>query len=288
MRATDWCCEHWADLEAGIWEKRDCNRAWVHGRAMCWVALRDAIRLAKMLGKPLPVHWETTLREIARLLPDTAWSAERGAFLRECNEPSIYDSSVLTLLLEDLIRPDDPRIQRTVETLEKHLSYRAGFRRDEESVRPPFYLSTLWMIRALQRVGAFDRAYAYLRSVIAGATNLDLMAEYFDPLTSRQYGNFPQAFTHEELVRAVIEMLWRSDDQRLILFPAIPSDWLTSGNTLTASNIPLGGKRATITLNVGVDVLDFKTSNNGKFQIVVPPRYFALNKRVRLNSTWQN
>ncbi len=287
-RATDWCCEHWSDLEAGIWEKRDRNRAWVHGRALCWVALRDAIRLAKLLGKPSPARWETALREIAHTLPDGAWSEERGAFLRECGGPSGYDSSVLALVLEDLIRPDDPRIQRTVAMLEKHLWQRGGFRRDEESVRPPFYLATLWMIRALQRIGEYDRAYAYLRSVIAGATNLDLMAEYFDPITSRQYGNFPQAFSHEDLVRAVIEMLWWLDEQRLFLFPAIPSNWLTPGNVMTVSNIPLGGERATITLSVDVGVFDFATSNTRNFHLVVPPRYFALNKRVRLNSRWQN
>ncbi len=287
-RAANWCCEHWSEPEAGIWEKRDRNRAWVHGRALCWVALRDALRLAKLFGTPVPSRWETTLDDIAHTLPNTAWSEERGAFLRECDEPSVYDSSVLALVLEDLIHSDDQHIRSTVAALEKHLAHRSGFRRDEESKRPPFYLATLWIIRALQRIGEYDRAYAYLRSVIAGTTGLGLMAEYFDPLTSRQYGNFPQAFSHAELVRAVTEMLWRLDDYRLLLFPTIPSNWLTPGNVVTASNIPLGGERATIALNVGVDALDFETSQTGNFQIVVPPRYFAMNKRVRLNSAWQN
>jgi hypothetical protein len=74
------------------------------------------------------------------------------------------------------------------------------------------------------------------------------MAECFDPLTSQQFGNFPQAFSLVELVRAVIEMLGRMDDAQLILFPAIPSGWLVPGNTMTASNIPLRAERATIEL----------------------------------------
>ncbi len=286
-RVADWCGEHWAEVEAGIWEKRDRNRAWVHGRAMCWAALRDAIRLARMLGKPAPSRWESAKAEIAHTLPEAAWSEERGAFLRVCGEPSVYDSSVLSLLLEDLIRPDDQRMRRTVDKLEKNLAYHFGFRRDE-SVRSPFYLSTLWMIRALQRIGEYDGAYAYLRSVIAGATNLDLMAEYFDPLTSRQYGNFPQAFSHAELVRAVMEMLWRLDDQRLILFPAIPSEWLTPGSTLIVSDIPLGTPRGRIVLNVTAGSLDFTTTATGRRQLIVPPRYLQMDRRVRLNGTWQN
>lgn len=287
-RAADWCCENWAELEAGIWEKRDRHRAWVHGRAMCWVALRDAIRLAGWVNRSAPARWQSAQNEIANTLRDRPWSEARGAFLSACGEPSGYDTSVLTLLLEDLIQPDDARIRRTVATLEQQLAYRGGFRRDEESVRPPFYLSTLWMIRALQRIGEYDRAFAYLGSVIAGATNLDLMAEYFDPLSSQQYGNFPHAFSHSGFVRAVCEMLWRLDDRRIILFPAIPSHWLVPGNVLNLSNVPLDGHRAILRLCVTNDVLDFATSNTGDFQIMIPPRYFNMGKRVRLNSTWQN
>jgi GH15 family glucan-1,4-alpha-glucosidase len=272
-RAAEWCCDHWADLEAGIWERRERNRAWVHGRALCWVALRDAICLARLLRVPVPPRWESTVAEIARTLPNDGWSEEKGAFVRACNEPSIYDISVLALVLEDLIAPDDPHLRRTVDALARAMAFGPAFRRDEEDVRYPFYLATFWMVRALQRVGESNRAYAHLRAVIEGASALDLMAEYFDPITSRQFGNFPEAYSHEELIRAVCAMLWHCDGERLTIFPALPSAWLSPGTVIRVSNIPLKGARAEIALVVEKAQVRCETLNTEGIQVIVPPRF---------------
>lgn len=288
LRAADWCCDHWAEPEAGIWEKRDHLRAWVHGRAMCWAALRQAIRLTELLQKPVPARWERAAQQIAHALLETGWSESRGAFLRACAEPSIYDVSALSLLLQDLVSPTEPRMQSTVEKLAQNLAHGPAFRRDEDDKRFPFYLATFWMIRALLLSGDYDRAYAHFRAVISGMTDLDLMAEYFDPSTGRQYGNFPQAFSHEELVRTANAMLWKLDEGRLVLFPAIPNGWLVPGNAMSVSNIPLGATRGSILLKAKAHILDFKTSGTGNRQVVVPPRYLETGKRVRLNGIWQN
>jgi len=242
-RAVEWCCRHWNEPEAGIWERRDRERLWVHGQALCWAALYRGLRLAQLVGKAIPRRWETTATAIAHTLPKAAWSEEKGAYLRAYGEPSIYDVSALSLLLEGLIPPQEPRMQRTVEALAQALAHGPAFRRDEEDIRYPFYLATFWMIRALQQIGEHERAYAHLRAVLEGATDLGLMIENFDPLTSQQFGNFPQAFSHEELVKTVIEMLWDFDGERLMLFPAIPPSWLVPGQVCVARNIPLGRER---------------------------------------------
>jgi hypothetical protein len=282
-RAAEWCCQHWHEPEAGIWERRDRERRWVHGQALCWSALRHGIRLAQRLGKAIPPGWEATAATIARTLPEAAWSAEKGAYLRAYGEPAIYDVSALALLLEGLLPPEEPRLRRTVETLAQALAYGPAFRRDEEDERYPFYLTTLWLIRALQLSGQYERAYAHLRAVLEGATDLALMGEYFDPLTGRQWGNFPQAFSHEELVKTVAGMLWDFDGERLVLFPAIPVAWLVPGSTIVARNIPLGGERGTITLEVAEDALRFTTQGTGRCRLVVPRRYFATGRRVEVN-----
>jgi hypothetical protein len=255
----------------------------VHGQTLCWSALHHGIRLAQRLGQAIPPAWEATAATIARTLPEAAWSAEKGAYLRAYGEPSIYDSSALALLLEGLLPPQEPRMQSTVETLGRALAYGPAFRRDEEDVRYPFYLTTLWMIRSLQLSGKYERAYAHLRAVLEGATDLALMGEYFDPLTGRQWGNFPQAFSHEELVKTVAGMLWDFDGERLVLFPAIPVAWLVPGSTIVARNIPLGGERGTITLEVAEDALRFTTQGTGRCRLVVPRRYFATGRRVEVN-----
>jgi hypothetical protein len=162
------------------------------------------------------------------------------------------------------------------------LAYGPAFRRDEEDERHPFYLATFWMIRALFALGEFDRAYRHLGAVLEGTTDLGLMAEYFDPLTSQQLGNFPQAYSHEELVETVSAMLWSFDGQQLVLFPAVPDVWLAPGNQISAVNLPLGKSRGTITLDVGEDSLHFAAEDVGVCSVLIPPRYFALGKRVEL------
>ncbi|MFO7265920.1 MAG: glycoside hydrolase family 15 protein [Bacillota bacterium] len=70
----------------------------------------------------------------------------------------------------------------------------------------PFYLPTLWMARCYLRAGRRDRAEELVRLCLRSATNLGLMAEHFDPRTGRQWGNFPQAFSHEEMVLTILEL----------------------------------------------------------------------------------
>jgi len=283
VRAVDWCCEHWAEAEAGIWERRERNRFWVHGRALCWVALRDGIRLARLLNKPVPPRWEATLAEIPRALHETAWSEEKSAFLRACGEPSIYDVSTLALLLDGIIAPDNQRMRQTVKKLAEVMAYGPAFRRDEEDVRYPFYLATFWMIRAFLSIGEYDRAYRHLRAVLDGTTDLGLMAEYFDPVTSRQFGNFPQAFSHEELVRTVSAMLWNFDGTQLTLFPAIPSDWLVAGNTIAVQNIPLGRERGSIACTVQENALHFETKGTRHCRVLIPNRFYSEGRRVEVS-----
>ena len=37
------------------------------------------------------------------------------------------------------------------------------------------------------------------------------MAEHFNPRTGRQWGNFPQAFSHEELALTILELAAAGD-----------------------------------------------------------------------------
>lgn len=274
-RAVEWCCHHWSEPEAGIWERRDRDRAWVHGRCLCWVAIRDGIRLAQMLGEPVPAHWQAAMFQIRANVTTAGWSEERGSYLRACDEPSICDVSALAILLEGMLSQEDPRIQRTVRTISATLGLGMGraCRRDEEDERFPFYLATLWLVRALVVIGDYAEAYDRLSAVLAGMTDLDLMGEYFDPVTGRQYGNFPQAFSHEELVRATCAMLWDYDGERLVIFPAIPDAWLVDGAHISVSNIPLGRHRAALALTVAERHLNFRLSGTGDVRIVIPDRY---------------
>ena len=69
-----------------------------------------------------------------------------------------------------------------------------------DSAAEPFYLPTLWMARYYLRAGRRDRAEQLVHLCLDSAMNLGLMAEHLNPRTGRQWGNFPQAFSHIALV----------------------------------------------------------------------------------------
>jgi len=68
----------------------------------------------------------------------------------------------------------------------------------------PFYLPTIWLARHYLNIGQEQRAKQLLDICIDCSTSLYLMAEHFDPRTGEQWGNFPQGFSHEELVRILL------------------------------------------------------------------------------------
>jgi hypothetical protein len=92
----------------------------------------------------------------------------------------------------------------------------------------------------------------------------------FDPLTGKQFGNFPQAYSHEELIRTVCAMLWHFDGEQLTIFPAIPPEWLVPGTVIRASNIPLPNTRAEIALFVEQARVRYTARNNAQIPIRVP------------------
>ncbi|WP_324717459.1 glycoside hydrolase family 15 protein [Carboxydochorda subterranea] len=224
-RAALWVEAHWRMPESGIWELREFTGHWVHGTSMAAVALASAARLARRAGtgEEAARRWEGLAREIARQALDHAWSARRGALMRLFtpqgpDESQVLDISVLTPLLWHLADARDPRLVATIEAMHRSpaeggLTVRApsAARGGEGLLRfgdgaLPFYMAGFWMVRALHRMGRDRQAVALLDRLLEGANPLGLMGEHHDPATGRQWGNFPQAFSHEELIHALYEL----------------------------------------------------------------------------------
>jgi GH15 family glucan-1,4-alpha-glucosidase len=65
-----------------------------------------------------------------------------------------------------------------------------------------FVLCTFWYVEALATVGRVREAEAVLEYALRGLSPLGLLAEDFDPEGARQWGNFPQAYSHVGLIHA--------------------------------------------------------------------------------------
>jgi GH15 family glucan-1,4-alpha-glucosidase len=112
---------------------------------------------------------------------------------------------------------DDPRMVGTVAAIERQLVrdglvYRYSHDEEGRSVDglPPgegaFLPCTFWLADNFALQGRMDDAEEVFQRVLDLRSDLGLLAEEWDPLTQRQLGNFPQAFTHVALVNTAFNL----------------------------------------------------------------------------------
>ncbi len=64
---VEWVCKNWKRPDNGIWEVRGGPRQFLHSRAMCWLAIDRAMKIAQQRSYPAPlVRWLHTRNEIYR------------------------------------------------------------------------------------------------------------------------------------------------------------------------------------------------------------------------------
>lgn len=213
-RAADWTTANWQRQESGIWEPREYVAHWTHGKVMCCAALTAAARIATVLGHGEEARrWQETARTIAETAIAQGWDPERGSYVRHWgpspDSPAPIDISVLALVFYGLLPANDPRIRSTVQRIYRPsddggLQLYGGVCRYERAA-VPFYLPTLWLARYHLMAGEPEQCDQWLNVCLKAATNLGLMAEHFDGRNGSQWGNYPQAFSHEEVARLVLE-----------------------------------------------------------------------------------
>ena len=229
-RSADWIMLNWKRQESGIWEPREYVAHWVHGKVMCAVALTSAARIAATLGHDDDAQrWQQMARTVAEMTLAHGWDPEREAYVRHWGpSPDTYppmEISVLALVFYGLLPADHPRIRSTVQRMYRPaddgglILYGGVCRYEKAAV--PFYLPTLWLARYHMMAGELDRCDQWLNACLRAATNLGLMAEHFDGRDGGQWGNYPQAFSHEEVARLILERAqgwsffdWESSQQR--------------------------------------------------------------------------
>jgi GH15 family glucan-1,4-alpha-glucosidase len=107
--------------------------------------------------------------------------------------------------------PDDPRVIGTIDAIERELMvkglvlrYRVADTRVDglaggEGV---FLPCSFWFASCLHMIGRKRQARQLFERLLKLRNDLGLLSEEYDPVSRRQLGNFPQAFTHVSLVIA--------------------------------------------------------------------------------------
>ena len=206
-KIADFVAVHWCEPDCGIWEVRSEPRHFTHSKAMCWVALDRATKLAQ-LGL-IPDHsrrWAAGAESISTFIDEHCWDEGRRSYVRAAGVDEL-DSSLLALALVDYDDSNRGRVRGTINAIRRELAEGPFLRRhlgDDglEGGEGAFLTCSFWLADALARTGRKEEAAVLMEELIGCANDVGLYSEEIDP-TSREFlGNFPQALVHIALINA--------------------------------------------------------------------------------------
>ncbi|MGH2590700.1 MAG: glycoside hydrolase family 15 protein, partial [Actinomycetota bacterium] len=195
---ADLLAERSSEPDHGIWEVRGERRHYVHSKAMAWLGLDRAMRLAERLGarRPRRQRWATARAGLEEEIRGRGFDEASGSYVQAFGSTEM-DASVLALALIGIEPPGSDRIDRTIDAIRRELG--AGgplLYRNEPEGEGAFLPCSFWLSRALSAAGRIEEAREVFEATCALATPLGLFAEEMEPDTHEHVGNFPQAFTH--------------------------------------------------------------------------------------------
>lgn len=214
---VEWICRHWTEPDNGIWETRRGRKPFIYSRAMCWLAIERALKIAEERSYPTPVvKWRRVRDRIFDEVHKTFWNEKLKAFVQYRGGDS-FDASEMLMPLVKFIGATDPRWQSTFHALEGDLVgdalvYRHHPDRATDETSGPdgtFDVCSFWYVQCLARAGDLKQARFIFEKMLGYANHLGLYAEQLGP-RGEHLGNFPLALSHI----GVISAAWYLD-QRL-------------------------------------------------------------------------
>ncbi|QYM79597.1 glycoside hydrolase family 15 protein [Horticoccus luteus] len=208
----DFVVRHWAEPDEGIWEIRGPRRHFTHSKVMAWVAMDRAVKAVEEYGFEGDLElWRDVRQRIFDDVCAKGFSEKHGAFTQYYGSDRL-DASVLMIPLVGFLPATDPRVQGTVEAIQKHLMrdglvyrYHPDASGDVDGLPPgegAFLPCSFWLVDCLcllDRRGEARKLFCHLMSL---SNEIGLLAEEYNPHLKRMVGNFPQAFSHVGLVNS--------------------------------------------------------------------------------------
>jgi GH15 family glucan-1,4-alpha-glucosidase len=206
-RVADYVAEHWRKPDSGIWEVRSEPRHFTHSKAMCWVALDRAAKLARDGFLPdRSARWQAEADSVRAFVDEQCWDDRRRSYVRAAGSEEL-DAALLTLPLVDYDDSSRGRLHDTIDCVRRELADGPLVRRyvgDDgvEGEEGAFLACSFWLADALGRTGRTEEAAVLLDQLLGYANDVGLYAEEIDPASRRFLGNFPQALVHIALINA--------------------------------------------------------------------------------------
>lgn len=216
LALLDFLERNWHRPDEGLWEVRGPRRHFVHSKVMAWVAADRAVRtLEKNPSMPGDLERWRTMREVVhRDVCEKGYDPERGTFTQYYGSREL-DAATLLIPRVGFLPPDDPRVIGTVDAVREELG-RSGLVRRYSTEGPSvdglpgdegaFLACSFWLADALHLTGRSKEARTLFERLLTVRNDVGLLAEEYDPVSGRQLGNFPQAFSHVGLVNTALAL----------------------------------------------------------------------------------
>jgi GH15 family glucan-1,4-alpha-glucosidase len=201
-------CEIWREPDRGIWEVRMEPKHFTHSKAMCWVSLDRAVRLAEqgLLPQRHLERWRREADEIRSFVETRCWSERQQSYTRFAGSEEV-DASLLLMAVVRYGDPTHPRMGKTIDAVRRELGrgpllYRYLGEDGLPGGEGVFLCCSFWLVEALALAGRTAEATECMEALLPLANDLGLYAEEIDPARREFLGNFPQGLVHLALVSA--------------------------------------------------------------------------------------
>ncbi|WP_128976703.1 glycoside hydrolase family 15 protein [Streptomyces roseicoloratus] len=211
----------WREPDEGLWEIRGPRRHFVHSKVMAWVAADRAVRTLEE-DPSLPgdaARWRAMRDEVHAEVCAKGYDPGRNTFTQAYGSREL-DAATLLIPLVGFLPPDDPRVAGTIDAVRAELLHGGFVRRySTEGVsvdglpgtEGTFLVCSFWLADALCLTGRVKEARDLFDRLVGLCSDVGLLAEEYDPVTGRQLGNFPQAFSHIGLVGTAFALAAEDD-----------------------------------------------------------------------------
>lgn len=204
----------WRKPDRGIWESRGEPQHFTYSKVMSWVAFDRAVKSIEVFGLEGPLErWKTIRHDIHEDVCSKGYNRDKGCFVQSYSTDQL-DASLLLLPAVGFLPPDDPRIRRTVEAVERELTFdglvlRYNTHTHDDGLPPgegAFLACSFWLADALLLIGRKEDARRLFEQLLGLRNDLGLLAEEYDPRDRRMLGNFPQAFSCVALINTAYNL----------------------------------------------------------------------------------
>ncbi|MFG2722491.1 glycoside hydrolase family 15 protein [Streptomyces sp. NPDC048416] len=210
--------QRWREPDEGLWEVRGPRRHFVHSKVMAWVAADRAVRTleAEPTLRGDAERWRRMRDEVHAEVCEKGYDPVRNTFTQAYGSSEL-DAATLLIPRVGFLPADDPRVVGTVDAVRAELGQGGFVRRystdgateDVDGLpgdEGTFLVCSFWMADALRLTGRVKEAREMFERLLTLRNDVGLLAEEYDPVSGRQLGNFPQAFSHIGLVATACAM----------------------------------------------------------------------------------